>query len=115
MVRYEVLRGALQLGEEVAPLSITLPVRRVPPSGLCVAAVGSGAPLQAVSVQVGDGQPLFEGVPAAAAANGRINFTHEFVSLEGVQAGGSELRITPICAAAGSLGNELAVILQYNE
>lgn len=119
MTRYEVLNGDLVLaGDGLAPLTLTLPMRKTQPSGFCVALTDEyqyRAPC-AVSVQVDDGQPLFEGVPAAHANNGRINFTHEFVALNGAILNGAEMRITPICAADDYMRRmAISIILQYNE
>lgn len=124
MLRYEVLEGTLQWmnsGEE--RLTFALPVREAHLCGLCVTARGSmidggGGMPPAVSIMVGDGQPIFEGYLSVQSKNRRVLFTHEFIDLRNAPTDGAELSITPICPSTSSRGSgriALSIILQYDE
>lgn len=122
MVRYEMIRETLATRKGgYLPLRVSLPRRAHGPNGLCVAVVrGSlrSIPLPLVSVSVGDGQPLFEGIPAVTPLPSRIRMGGEFIPLAGDELNGAELRVVPICPAALTDNSvpelELAIILRYD-
>lgn len=122
MVRYEMIRETLATRKGgYLPLRVSLPRRAHGPNGLCVAVVrGSlwNSPLPLVSVSVGDGQPLFEGIPAVTPLSSRIRMGGEFIPLAGDELNGAELRVVPICPAAPTDNSvpelELAIILRYD-
>lgn len=122
MVRYEMIRETLATRKGVyLPLRVSLPRRAHGPHGLCVAVVrGSlwSSPLPLMSVSVGDGQPLFEGIPAVTPLPSRICMGGEFIPLVGDELNGAELRVVPICPAALTDNSEpeleLAIILRYD-
>ena len=122
MVRYEMIRETLATRKGgYLPLRVSLPRRVHGPNGLCVAVVrGSlwNSPLPLVSVSVGDGQPLFEGIPAVTPLSSRIRMGGEFRPLAGDELNGAELRVVPICPAALTDNSvpelELAIILRYD-
>ncbi len=126
MVRYEMIRETLATRKGgYLPLRVSLPRRAHGPNGLCVAVVrgemrGSlwNSPLPLVSVSVGDGQPLFEGIPAVTPLTSRIRMGGEFIPLAGDELNGAELRVVPICPAALTDNSvpelELAIILRYD-
>ena len=127
MGRYEMVRGVLEShGGYYLPLRVTLPLRARGPRGLCLAVVGGDmragrwlSPLPLLSVSIGDGQPLFEGVPAVAPPSRRIHVGDAFIPLVGDELNGAELRVVPICPApaegspAPRLGLDL--ILRYDD
>lgn len=122
MVRYEMIRETLATRKGgYLPLRVSLPRRAHGPNGLCVAVVRGSLrsnPLPLVSVSVGDGQPLFEGIPAVTPLTSRIRMGGEFIPLAGDELNGAELRVVPICPAALTDNSvpelELAIILRYD-
>lgn len=126
MGRYEMVRGVLEShGGYYLPLRVTLPLRAHGPQGLCLAVVGGDmragrwlSPLPLLSVSIGDGQPLFEGVPAVAPPSRRIRVGDAFIPLVGDELNGADLRVVPICPAL--MGDSLAplgldLILRYDD
>lgn len=122
MVRYEMIRETLATRKGgYLPLRVSLPRRAHGPHGLCVAVVRGemveslwSSPLPLVSVSVGDGQPLFEGIPAVTPLPSRIRMGGEFIPLVGDELNGAELRVVPICPAALKSELGLAIILRYD-
>lgn len=124
MVRYEMIRATLATHKGCyLPLRVSLPRRAHGPRGLCVAVAqvemidGLKSQLPLVSVSIGDGQPLFEGIPAVTPLPSRIRMGGEFIPLAGDELNGAELRVVPICPAALKYDSELglAIILRYDE
>lgn len=122
MLRYEVLDGELHLGDGWQDgLSFMLPVREAKLIGFCAAGLvakieGGRAAPPAVSITVGDGQPVFEGFLSVLSPNRRVHFMRGFIDLRHTTTSGAELRITPICPNARDGGKSIAIalILQYD-